>query len=88
MKPGWAQVSVCDSGAGIEPAIAAHLFEPFVTSKKNGMGLGLFVTRSIVESHGGKIWSAANADGGATFNFTLPTEKAKQPKRFERQHSG
>jgi len=75
--PGWTKVTVRDSGSGIDPAVAQGLFEPFVTTKRDGMGLGLFVTRSIIESHGGRIWSAANVDGGTTFNFTLPTWREK-----------
>jgi signal transduction histidine kinase len=71
-KAGWIGVSVRDSGAGIDPAVGSRLFEPFVTTKSEGMGLGLLVTRSIVESHGGRIWAAPNPEGGTTFTFTLP----------------
>lgn len=71
-KPGWVGISVRDTGGGIHPSVAGRLFEPFVTTKSNGMGLGLLVTRSIVENHGGKIWATPNPDCGTTFTFTLP----------------
>jgi len=76
-KTGWVGVSVCDSGAGIDPTVANRLFEPFVTTKSEGMGLGLLVTRSIVESHGGRIWATPNPDHGTTFTFTLPVAARK-----------
>ncbi len=76
---GWVGVSVCDSGGGIDPAVAKRLFEPFVTTKIDGMGLGLLVTRSIVETHGGRIWATPNPDHGTTFSFTLPVAKRKRP---------
>jgi signal transduction histidine kinase len=77
-KTGWVSVNVSDSGAGVDPAVANRLFEPFVTTKREGMGLGLLVTRSIVESHGGAIWSTPNPDRGATFTFTLPVAEKKR----------
>jgi len=77
-KTGWVGVSVSDSGAGVDPAVASRLFEPFVTTKREGMGLGLLVTRSIVESHGGAIWSKPNPGRGATFTFTLPVAEKKR----------
>lgn len=76
-KQGWVAVSVHDAGPGIHPSIAGRLFEPFVTTKTNGMGLGLLVTRSIVEDHGGKILAEANDEGGATFTFTVPAAERK-----------
>ncbi len=83
-KTGWVGVSVCDSGAGIDPAVASRLFEPFVTTKSEGMGLGLLVTRSIVESHGGRIWATPNPDGGTTFTFTLPVVEKKRASASRR----
>ena len=73
-----ASLSVSDTGAGIDPSVAHRLFEPFVTTKSKGMGLGLLVTRSIVENHGGKIWATAQPDRGTTFTFTLPLAKRKR----------
>jgi signal transduction histidine kinase len=77
-KQGWVAVSVHDAGPGIHPSIAGRLFEPFVTTKTNGMGLGLLVTRSIVEDHGGKILAEANDEGGTTFTFTVPAAERKR----------
>ena len=84
VKAGWVGVSVSDNGKGIDPAVAKRLFEPFVTTKSEGLGLGLLVTRSIVESHGGKIWSTSNPDSGTTFTFTLPDAKEKRPSASRR----
>ena len=60
-----------DTGQGSLPKIAAQLFQPFVTTKKHGMGVGLSICRTIVESHGGKIWAESLPDKGTTFRFTL-----------------
>ena len=68
---------VSDNGAGIQASVADRLFEPFVSTKSEGMGLGLVVTRSIVEEHGGKISVTPKADGGAAFSFTLPVAPSK-----------
>jgi two-component system sensor kinase FixL len=65
------EVRVSDTGPGIDPAVASQLFQPFVTTKAQGMGVGLSISRTIVEAHGGRIWADANADGGATFHFTI-----------------
>jgi PAS domain S-box-containing protein len=67
-------VSVQDAGVGIT-AHSGQLFEPFYTTKPQGLGMGLSISRSIVESQGGKLWATANADHGATFQFILPMEK-------------
>ncbi|TAJ90848.1 PAS domain S-box protein [Reyranella sp.] len=65
------EVSVADTGGGLAPEIAHHLFQPFMTTKRKGMGLGLSICRTIVEAHGGKIWVEARAGGGTVFRFTL-----------------
>jgi len=64
-------VDVADTGCGISEELAAKLFRPFVTTKPHGMGVGLSISRSIVESHGGRIWIEPNAGGGTIFRFTL-----------------
>jgi two-component system, LuxR family, sensor kinase FixL len=69
---GVASFSVADSGIGIAPEIAEHLFRPFVTTKANGMGVGLSICRTIIEAHGGRISVRANDGGGTVFEFTLP----------------
>lgn len=65
-------VRVEDTGSGIDERVAPQLFQPFVTSKQTGMGVGLSICRTIVESHGGRIWVEAGAHGGTIFWFTLP----------------
>jgi two-component system sensor kinase FixL len=69
---GLVEVSVADTGTGIAPEIADRLFNPFVTSKPDGMGVGLAICRTIVETHGGRLWAAPNPGGGMVFRFTLP----------------
>jgi two-component system, LuxR family, sensor kinase FixL len=64
-------IAVADTGSGITPEVAAHLFQPFVTSKRNGMGVGLSISRTIIEAHGGQIWTEPNPDGGTIFRITL-----------------
>jgi two-component system, LuxR family, sensor kinase FixL len=66
-----AMVSVKDTGPGVDEAAAAKLFQPFVTTKASGMGVGLSISRTIVEAHGGRIWTEPNPGGGAVFHFTL-----------------
>jgi two-component system, LuxR family, sensor kinase FixL len=68
-----ALVVVADTGPGISPDIEAQLFQPFVTTKRSGMGVGLSISRTIVEAHGGRIWVEPNEGGGAVFRFTLQT---------------
>ena len=73
VEDGAVLVSVADTGGGIAPEIEARLFQPFVTTKSAGMGIGLSVCRTIVEAHCGRIWVERNAAGGSAFRFTLPT---------------
>ena len=69
-------VSIQDTGKGIDPAVKDKLFEKFETKSEKGMGLGLYISRKIIEAHGGRIWAENNADGkGATFSFSLPLSK-------------
>ncbi|HKG71200.1 MAG TPA: HAMP domain-containing sensor histidine kinase, partial [Nitrososphaeraceae archaeon] len=78
-KDGYAIVSVKDNGKGIDPEIMPRLFTRFASKSQTGTGLGLFISKSIVEAHGGKIWAQNNKDGkGATFGFTLPITEYKE----------
>ncbi|HEY1482580.1 MAG TPA: PAS domain-containing protein [Candidatus Acidoferrum sp.] len=69
-------ISVSDSGMGLPPERADKVFDPFFTTKPQGTGMGLSISRSIIESHGGRLWATENPDRGATFQFTLPVERA------------
>jgi PAS domain S-box-containing protein len=66
------RVDIADTGSGFQPGVMERLFEPFQTTKSNGMGIGLSISRMIVEAHYGKIWAEPNPQGGAIFSFTLP----------------
>jgi two-component system sensor kinase FixL len=70
---GLVTISVEDSGTGISETVGAQLFQPFVTSKQTGMGIGLSICRTIVEAHGGRIWCEPGRDAGTVFHFTLPS---------------
>jgi PAS domain S-box-containing protein len=66
------QISVHDSGTGVDPRIAHRIFDAFFTTKTDGMGMGLAISRSIIEAHGGRLWASSSGGPGATFQFTLP----------------
>ncbi|HTD17019.1 MAG TPA: ATP-binding protein, partial [Chthoniobacterales bacterium] len=65
-------VSVADTGPGLDPNALDRLFEAFYTTKPQGLGMGLAISRSIIEAHGGRLWASANVPKGALFQFTLP----------------
>ena len=72
------RVTVRDSGPGLDPESLAHLFTAFYTTKPQGMGMGLAISRSIIEAHGGRLWATANEGRGATFQLTLPIGGEKE----------
>jgi signal transduction histidine kinase len=75
-QDGQVLISVSDNGVGLPPEKADHIFDAFFTTKPQGTGMGLAISRSIVESHGGRIWATPNSGPGATFRFTLPYQAA------------
>jgi signal transduction histidine kinase len=78
----WILIQVCDTGSGIPPDLGDQIFEPFVSSKDTGTGLGLTISRRIVEAHGGRIDAASRPEGGAIFTIRLPCgEKGKATKK-------
>ncbi len=79
VESGMVELSVADTGPGISPKIAEQLFQPFITSKEKGMGIGLSICQSIVESHGGRIWAEAAAPHGAVFRIRLPAASQVTP---------
>jgi hypothetical protein len=90
-EAGIARISVSDTGHGIEAGQTERVFEPFVSSKPGGLGLGLAISRKIVSAHGGDIWADDSAAGGATFHLTLPTVAepalaAAEPRNTLRAH--
>jgi signal transduction histidine kinase len=73
--PQSVQIAVSDTGSGIPADDLARVFEPFFTTKSHGMGMGLPISRTIIEAHGGRLWAENNSGGGATFRFTLRAAK-------------
>jgi two-component system sensor kinase FixL len=78
------EVRVSDTGAGIAPEAAEQLFQPFMTTKAHGMGIGLSISRTIIEAHGGRIWVEPNPEGGTIFRFTLP--RVRDEELTDRSH--
>jgi two-component system sensor kinase FixL len=66
------EITVEDNGSGISEELANHLFEPFVTTKEQGLGIGMAVTKNIISQHDGKIWFTSPPHTGTVFHFTLP----------------
>ena len=75
-EEGRARLTVKDAGVGFEPQGAEKFFDAFYTTKNDGMGIGLSVSRSIIESHGGRLWAEPNDGPGATFSFSIPRQAA------------
>jgi signal transduction histidine kinase len=72
-KPNFVHVAVEDTGTGIDPSNHDHIFDPMFTTKERGMGIGLSICHSIIESHTGRIWVTRGIDKGSIFQFELPT---------------
>lgn len=73
------EIAVSDNGPGLPPEISEQLFQPFVTTKAKGMGIGLSICRSIIDAHGGRLWAKSGPDGGAAFHFTVPVAAKDRP---------
>ena len=73
-EPQGVRVAVRDTGHGLRPESLSRLFEPFYTTKPDGMGMGLSICRSIIEAHGGRLWASACEPRGALFQFTIPVD--------------
>ena len=78
-EPDSVLVSVRDSGVGVDPIRLARVFDPFFSTKPEGLGMGLAICRSIVEAHGGRLWATANDPQGSAFQFTLPADPPGAP---------
>jgi two-component system sensor kinase FixL len=76
-SPDGLRVDIADTGPGLPEDIASRLFEPFVTNKNSGMGLGLSICKDIIESHGGRLWAEPNVPQGTVFSFVLPVYSAE-----------
>ena len=75
------EVRVADTGSGLAEEVIPRLFQPFVTTKPTGMGVGLSISKRIIEAHGGEMWAEPNPGGGALFRFTLESEMRRSDVR-------
>jgi two-component system sensor kinase FixL len=75
------RVALSDSGTGLSGDKLDKIFEPFYTTKREGLGMGLSICRSIIEAHGGRLWAENNPDRGATFSFTVPVDGGGKEKK-------
>ncbi len=75
---GMIELRIMDTGPGLDESVASRLFQPFVTTKSQGMGVGLSICRTIVEAHGGQIWADSNPEGGTVFHLTIPKASAEE----------
>lgn len=80
VEGGEVKIAVRDTGLGVPADMRDRIFGAFVTTKKEGMGVGLSICQAIVENHGGRIWFEANEAGGTTFSFTLPIRQDESPE--------
>lgn len=86
LAPGRIEIAVADTGPGIAPEVRDRLFSPFVTTKPGGMGVGLAISRAVVEEHGGELRCAPNPGGGSVFRVILPVDPRTLRHAEERCH--
>ena len=86
VKQGQLLISVSDTGIGLPPQQAEQIFSAFFTTKAHGTGMGLPISRSIIETHGGRLWATSDSERGASFHFTLPYE-VERMRAQEETHS-
>jgi two-component system sensor kinase FixL len=79
---GAVEVAIRDRGTGLTSDNLDRIFQPFFTTKREGLGMGLAISRSIIEAHGGRLWAENNDGQGATFHFTVPVERAEGKKEI------
>jgi two-component system, LuxR family, sensor kinase FixL len=79
---GAVEVQVQDTGPGVDPRLVDQLFTEYFSTKEHGMGVGLSISQSIVNAHGGRLWATNNAGGGATFHFTIPIVEPKHGEQL------
>ena len=78
LKPAAVQIDVIDTGSGLAEEVVERLFQPFVTTKANGIGIGLSICRTIVDAHGGRLWTSVNPEGGTIFHVNLAADREEE----------